>query len=257
MLELVRMDRRVRDGNGPAAALVVRLADDESSGAEQAGDDAGQRADRPGAEHDHGCRQRQRAQPERVDARGNGLGEHRDVGVQPVVDHVDARRRHRDELAEAAGAAPADQLAMLANVFGSRAAVEAGSAGDLRVHRHSATGEGLRPRRGSGHLADQLVTHDQRRRTARASRRDALDVAAANADPLHADQDFARVRDGRLHVEDVERSLQRVDEGTHRPRLPAPLDEHLRVHLRRERELLRLEVLVGDMALGEACPARR
>ena len=108
---------------------------------------------------------------------------------------------------------------------------EAGPARDLRVHGHAAADERLGAGRSSRHLADQLVAHDQRRRPARAPRRDALDVAAADPGALHADQDFARRRDGRLHVEDVERSLQRVDERTHRAALPAPVDEHLRVDL--------------------------
>ena len=75
------------------------------------------------------------------------LGQHRDVGVQLVVDHVDAGHRHRDELAEAAGAAPADELAMLADVLRPGAAGEARSARDLRVHRHAAADERLGPRR--------------------------------------------------------------------------------------------------------------
>ena len=72
------------------------------------------------------------------------------------------------------------------------------------------------PARGVDHLADQLVAHDQRRRAARAARGDALDVAAADPGALDPDQHLALGGDRRLDVEDVERALQRVDEGAHR-----------------------------------------
>ena len=86
-----------------------------------------------------------------------------------IVDQVDARRRHRDELAEAAGAAAADELAVLADVLRPGAAARgrpgtapAGSPprGGRRAPRP--------PAAAVDHLADQLVTHDQRRRAARA-----------------------------------------------------------------------------------------
>ena len=72
------------------------------------------------------------------------LGQHRDVGVERVVDEVDAAHRHRDELAEAAGPCPADELAVLADVLEPGAAARGRAARHLRVHGHAAADE--RPR---------------------------------------------------------------------------------------------------------------
>ena len=57
-----------------------------------------------------------------------------------------------------------------------------------------------------------------------------LDVAAADPGTLHADQDFVAGENRRLDVEDVRSTSS---SGTHH-RLPATVDEHLRVHVRRQ-----------------------
>ena len=143
------------------------------------------------------------------------LGQHGQLGVERVVDDVDAAHRNGDELAEAAGARAADELAVLADVLEAGAAAQADAARHLRVHRHAAADEALAAGRGVDDHADELVPHDQRRRAARAPRRDALDVAAADPGALDPDQHLALPRRRRLDVEDVQRALQRVDEGAH------------------------------------------
>ena len=93
--QLFGTHRRVGDGLGPGAAFVIRLADENPHGAEEARDDAGQRPYRPGTQYDHGSGKRKRAEPKRMDARCNRLGQHRNVGRQLVVDDVSATRRNR------------------------------------------------------------------------------------------------------------------------------------------------------------------
>ena len=142
--ELFGTHRRVGDGLGPGAAFVIRLADENPHGAEEARDDAGQRPYRPGAQYDHGSGKRERAEPKRMDARCNRLGQHRNVGGQLVVDDVSATRRNRDELAEPTGPCSPDELAVLTDVLVAGTAARAQPAGNLGVHRDAATDERLR-----------------------------------------------------------------------------------------------------------------
>ena len=177
-----------------------------------------------------------------------------DVGVQLVVD-----RRGRSVTGTATsspkppGRRPADEL----RGPGRRSRARSGSSGraarHLRVHGHAAR-RALRlparrpsPRRPS---SCPMISGGARRGLLRG---DALDVAPADPGALDPDQHLALRRRGHLHVEDVECPVERVDESAHRGSgYAAPVDEHLRVHLRGEHELLGLEVLVGDVALREA-----
>src|SRR5205823_11349536 len=125
----------------PRAALLARFADDDPARAVETRDDGGEHSDRPGAEDDDRAGKDKRAQPERVDAGGDGLGEHRDVGVEVALDDMDAARRHCDEFAEPARARAADEPAVLADVLGSRAAARTDAARHLLVHGHAAADE--------------------------------------------------------------------------------------------------------------------
>ena len=126
-----------------------------------------------------------------------------------------AARRHCDELAEPARPRAADELAILAHVLGSRAAAQTDAARDLWVDGHATADEVLATGSRFDHLPDEFVAHDQRRCAAWAPGRDTLDVAAADPGALDPDQDLAFDRRRSLDVEDVEGSLQRVDEGAH------------------------------------------
>src|SRR5205823_4037555 len=191
LLEHGRLDDRVREQSRPRAALLTRFADDDPARAVETRDDGGEHPDRPGAEDDDRAGKGKRAQPERVDAGCDGLGEHGDVGVEVVLDDMDAACRHCDELSEPARARAADELAVLADVLGSRAAARTDAARDLWVHGHAAADEVLATASRVDHLPDELVAHDQRWCAARTPGRDTLDVAAADPGALDPDQHLA------------------------------------------------------------------
>ena len=183
----------------------------------QAGDDGGEHPDRPGAEHDDRPRQRERAEPERVDAGGERLGQHRELGVEPVVDEVDAAHRHGDELAEAARPRAADELAVLADVLrarsGSSRQTPHGTCGFTATRRPTSSSPPAAAATTSPTSSCPMISGGARRGLRVATPWTSLPQIPARSTRISTSPSRG---DRRLHVEDVERALQRVDEGAHR-----------------------------------------